>query len=141
MPTTDDQIVVAKDDIIMEGYLVKQSRYMKDWRRRYVVLTKQYLCTFKEEDDRSILTEALPLHLCSSVSPAWDDTGDDHSFRVDTPGRVFYLLADTHADKDWWMGGISCQMMSPAMMHIEDHADRMIDRDLCQDLVLIYAGI
>ena len=39
---------VTKENIVKEGWLFKQSRYMKQWKRRYVVLTKENLLTFKD---------------------------------------------------------------------------------------------
>lgn len=114
------EIVVHKDDIIKEGWLVKQSKHMKDWRRRYVVLTPQYLCTFKTQGDYRNPTEALRLRECSTVKSADEDTGKDNSFRVDTPGRVFYLIADTSSEKEAWIGNIGRQMVRPTVLTEQD---------------------
>merc|ERR1719378_1785701 len=111
---------INANDIIKEGWLVKQSKHLKDWRRRYVVLTPQYLCTFKNQGDYRNPTEALRLRECSTVKSADEDTGKENSFRVDTPGRVFYLIADTAADKETWIGHIGRAMVRPTVL-TEEH--------------------
>mmetsp|Transcript_32384 Transcript_32384/g.69019 ORF Transcript_32384/g.69019 Transcript_32384/m.69019 type:complete len:119 (+) Transcript_32384:67-423(+) len=105
------EIIVHRDDVIKEGWLVKQSKFMKDWRRRRIVLTPQYICSFKEEGDLRNPTEAIRLRECSTVKSAEEDTGKENSFRVDTPDRVFYLIADSAAEKESWIGNIGRQMV------------------------------
>ena len=39
-----------RDGIIKEGWLRKQSKFLKDWRRRWFVLTSQCLCSYKSSD-------------------------------------------------------------------------------------------
>merc|ERR1719238_379619 len=114
------QVVIHRDDIIKEGWMVKQSRIMKDWRRRWFVLTPQYLCSFKTQGDYRNPTEAIRLRECQTVKSADDDTGKENSFRVDTPTRVFYLIADSPSEKESWIGSIGRQMVRPSVM-TENH--------------------
>jgi len=105
------EIVVHRDDIIKEGWLVKQSKHMKEWRKRWVVLTPQYICAFKKEGDLRNPTEAIRLRECSTVKSADDETGKENSFRVDSPQRSFYLIADAAAAKEGWVGAIGKAMV------------------------------
>ena len=50
------------------------------------------------------------------MKSADDDTGKENSFRVDTPGRVFHLIADSVSDKEAWIGRIGRQMVRPTVM-------------------------
>ncbi|CAE6917523.1 PH1 [Symbiodinium sp. CCMP2592] len=109
------EIVIHRDDIIKEGFLVKQSKHMKEWRRRWFVLTPQYLCSFKSQGEYRNPTEHIRLAECSTVKSADEDTGKENSFRVDTPARVFYLIADSSSDKESWIGHIGRQMVRPAV--------------------------
>ena len=52
-------ITISSDDIIKEGYLFKQSRYLKKWRNRWVVLKPDYLYTFKVKGVYSNPTEQI----------------------------------------------------------------------------------
>ncbi|CAE8693880.1 unnamed protein product [Polarella glacialis] len=114
------EIVIHRDDIIKEGSLVKQSKHLKEWRSRWFVLTPQYLCSFKAQGDYRNPTEVIRLRECSTVKSADEDTGKENSFRVDSPGRIFYLIAQTTADKESWIGHIGRQMVRPTMMMTEE---------------------
>lgn len=110
------EIIVHRHDIIKEGWLVKQSKHLKEWRRRWFVLTPQYLCSFKSQGEYRNPTEAIRLRECSTVKSADEDTGKDNSFRVDTPTRVFYLIADSAQEKESWIGHIGRQMVRPSVL-------------------------
>mmetsp|Transcript_98576 Transcript_98576/g.274274 ORF Transcript_98576/g.274274 Transcript_98576/m.274274 type:complete len:122 (-) Transcript_98576:129-494(-) len=116
------EIIVHPDDIIKEGFLVKQSKFMKEWRRRCFVLTPQYLCSFRNQGDYRNPTEFIRLRECSTVKSADEDTGKENSFRVDTPERVFYLIADSAAEKEAWIGHIGKQMVRSTVLIQEQQA-------------------
>lgn len=62
-------IVVNRSEVVKEGWLLKQSRYLKDWRRRWIILTPTYICSFRSPDTTyQQPTEALRLADCSTVS-------------------------------------------------------------------------
>jgi len=110
------EIIVHRHDIIKEGWLVKQSKHVKQWRRRWLVLTPQYLCSFRTQGETRNATEAIRIRECSSVLSADGDTGKENSFRVDTPGRVFYLISEGATDKESWIGIIGRQMVRPTVL-------------------------
>lgn len=110
------EIVIHRDDVVKEGFLVKQSKHLKDWRRRWFVLTPQYLCSFKSQGEYRNPTEHIRLRDCSTVKSADEDTGKENSFRVDSPARVFYVIADSSAEKEAWIGHIGRMMVRPTVM-------------------------
>eukprot|EP00928_Gymnodinium_smaydae_P067208 TRINITY_DN50150_c0_g1_i1.p2 TRINITY_DN50150_c0_g1~~TRINITY_DN50150_c0_g1_i1.p2 ORF type:complete len:122 (+),score=26.99 TRINITY_DN50150_c0_g1_i1:74-439(+) len=111
------EIIIHPHDIVKEGWLTKQSKLLKEWRRRWVVLTQQYVCTFKNQGgDYRNPTEVIRLRECSTVKSADEDTGRENAFRVDTPNRIFYLIADSSAEKEAWIGHIGRQMVRPTVM-------------------------
>ena len=63
----DDEIEkYKKDQIILEGWLEKQSRYLGSWRKRWVVIyrddkDKIQMCTFKEKEKYQSPTEIITL--------------------------------------------------------------------------------
>merc|ERR1712137_1079498 len=114
------EIIIHRDDIVKEGWLVKQSKFMKEWRRRWVVLTRDYLCSFKQQGEYRNPSEAIRLRECSTVKSAEEETGKENSFRVDTPGRVFHLIADNATEKEAWIGNIGRQMVRPTVMQDND---------------------
>merc|ERR1711920_98875 len=80
------EIIIHRDDIVKEGWLVKQSKHSKEWRRRWCVLTPQYLFTFKQQGELRIR-----LRECSTVKSVEEKTGNQNSFRVVIPGREFHF--------------------------------------------------
>ena len=98
---------MESSEFIYKGFLFKQSRYMKKWRRRFVVLSKTHLATFENENVNESPTDILIIKHCHGVKSADDETKKPHSFRVDYSGTLFYFYADTHEEKDKWIGLIS----------------------------------
>ena len=72
---------VKKSDILKEGFLEKQSRYMKSWRKRYAVLMKTHLLTYKDNSgDYSSPTEIIPINNCCTVKSADDELNIKNTF-------------------------------------------------------------
>eukprot|EP00921_Rhytidocystis_pertsovi_P017087 GHVQ01026869.1.p1 GENE.GHVQ01026869.1~~GHVQ01026869.1.p1 ORF type:complete len:144 (-),score=17.47 GHVQ01026869.1:500-931(-) len=112
-------ITIKRCDIVKEGWLCKQSKYLQHWRRRWFVLTSECLCSFKHQTsftNNSKPTEVLRLRECSTVKSADEDVHKTNAFRVDTPSRVFFLLADSNAEKESWIGHIGRQMVRPTVI-------------------------
>lgn len=67
--------------IVKEGFLDKQSRFWKTWRRypdlifsRWFVLTPQTLMTFKERKVYNSPTETIPLKTITSIKSSDEET-------------------------------------------------------------------
>lgn len=72
---------------------MKQSRFLKDWRRRWVVLTPQYLCSYRSpETTTQPPTEALRLSDCNTVG--WSRLREMHGYFAETGflGSIEQLL-------------------------------------------------
>jgi hypothetical protein len=105
-----ESIVVSQGEIRKHGFLLKESKVLKTWRKRYLVLTSERLCSFKRCEDKEGAdlrnpTESVLLCNCTSVQPA-DVPGIDHCFSVNTPDRILLLSARSFREKSEWMGAI-----------------------------------
>jgi hypothetical protein len=98
---------IKLDDIKQAGWLVKESRDFKILRRRWCVLTSEYLCSFKVEGDHRRATEVLRLDECTSVTSADSDTGQENSLHVATEERTFFFIADSASEKEAWITAIT----------------------------------
>ena len=96
-----------KDDVLRKGWLFKQSRYLKKWKRRFTVLTKTHLATYGSEDTSGSPTEVLLIKRCNAVRSAEDETLKPNSFRVEHEGVAYFFYADTLAEKDGWVNFLS----------------------------------
>ena len=94
-PTLDEHgiPIVKPEDVIKEGYLFKQSRYLKDWRkyavpltflRRWFVLTKTHILSYKDEKIYKNPTEVVPMNTCCTVKSVEEEINKPNAF-VSTP--------------------------------------------------------
>mmetsp|Transcript_99703 Transcript_99703/g.157815 ORF Transcript_99703/g.157815 Transcript_99703/m.157815 type:complete len:221 (+) Transcript_99703:54-716(+) len=108
----DSEVAAIQDRIVQEGFLFKESKLLKVWRRRWCVLTPESLCTFKVKDsgpssewDYRRPTEEIKLSECESVMSA-DEPGIENSLYVITRKRTFFLVARSADEKEAWMKAI-----------------------------------
>ena len=92
---------------ILEGHLHKQSRFLRQWRRRFCMLTETHMLTFADKNYIDSPTEALLLQNCMGVKSADDETSKLNSFRIDYQGSIFYFFCESKGEKDKWIGTIS----------------------------------
>merc|ERR1719469_544941 len=74
---------IRPEDIVKQGVLFKQSRYWKEWRERYCVLTKTHLLSFKEKVTNGNYdnpTEVIPMTSCQTVKSSEDETNKPDTF-------------------------------------------------------------
>jgi len=92
-----------------EGYLFKQSRHLKQWRKRWFVLDDNKLYSFKDKENTANIkeaTETIDLKVFSSVKSSEDYTGKANSFDVYSPDFVFSMAAETESEKEDWIRAI-----------------------------------
>ena len=77
--------LVKKDNIVKQGYLQKRSRYLSQWKKRFVVLTKDHLLTFANNTNLTQPTEVIKMEICCTVKSSDDETNKQNSFvRIST---------------------------------------------------------
>ncbi|CAG9331022.1 unnamed protein product [Blepharisma stoltei] len=109
MENTDEETF---DVIIKEGWINKRSRFLKIWRRRWLVLTPHFLITFKRQQaylDKP--TEKIKIECCSTMKSAEEETKKVFTFRINFLDRVFFFSAQDANDKETWIESIRGAMM------------------------------
>merc|ERR1719427_2404836 len=107
-----------------EGYLYKQSRHLKQWRRRWFILDDNKLYSFKDKDDSKNATEIIDLKIFSSVKSSEDFTGKANSFDVYSPDFVFSMAAESEGEKEDWIRAIGrAIVMSHSSGKFKDEAE------------------
>lgn len=87
-----------------EGWLTKQSVWLKDWRRRYFVLKGSKL--FFAKSTYSEPHGMIDLKSCISVKSAEIKVGKKNSLEVSSADTTFFMYADTEKEKDEWIGAV-----------------------------------
>jgi hypothetical protein len=87
-----------------EGWLTKQSAWLKDWRRRYFLLkgSKLYFSKSPSQSPHGI----IDLSQCMTVKSAELKAGKKHAIEVSTLETTFFMYADSEKEKDDWIGAI-----------------------------------
>lgn len=98
MAPPQEEVKINTFNIYREGWVWKQSRYLKTWRQRWGVLTRTHLYTYKIEQEYLLkgpgnYTECIEAGDIMKVQSAKDDIGVDHSFVVCTKSNkeTFYF--------------------------------------------------
>jgi len=104
--STDAAAPVVIKNPSKEGWLEKQSRIFKRWRRRWFVLQDCTLYSFKKERVYDQPTEIIDLRVFSSVKSSEDYTHRAHSFDVYSTDMVFSMVAPAENDKEDWIRAI-----------------------------------
>mmetsp|Transcript_890 Transcript_890/g.1950 ORF Transcript_890/g.1950 Transcript_890/m.1950 type:complete len:141 (+) Transcript_890:119-541(+) len=87
-----------------EGWLTKQSVWLKDWRRRYFILKGSKL--FFAKSETTTPHGMIDLSACMTVKSAELKAGKRNAIEVSTADTTFFMYADTEKEKDEWIGAI-----------------------------------
>jgi hypothetical protein len=122
-----DHLQDDNDDVCIKkkGFLSKESKLIKSWRRRWFILKSDCLCAFKSDDVLNQKpTEQISLSACSSVR-ALVGTGKDYILEVETPARTFLLGASSEFERDAWVEAIQDCCLS---LFVDDGCRRRLSR-------------
>ena len=86
--------------IIKTGKLLKCSKYLGNWKMRYVVLTDKYLLTYVENNLNSECTMDLELSEC--FGPKYITIEDNLTFCFIADGKKYLFRAKDEKERDDW---------------------------------------
>jgi len=104
-----------------EGWLTKQSAWLKDWRRRYFILKGKSLFFCKSE--YSAPHGMIDLASCTTVKSADMKARKKNSFEISTPDTTFLLYADTEKEKDDWIGSVGRAIVRCSNTYTREYDD------------------
>mmetsp|Transcript_19619 Transcript_19619/g.27499 ORF Transcript_19619/g.27499 Transcript_19619/m.27499 type:complete len:127 (+) Transcript_19619:23-403(+) len=112
-----------------EGWLEKQSRHLKRWKKRWFVLQDSTLYSFKKEKSYDAPTEIIDLRVFSSVKSSEDYTNRTHSFDVYSIDMVFSMVAASENEKEDWIRAIGRAIVISRTKVWEDDDDKDEDEN------------
>merc|ERR1719399_2551817 len=98
--------MLQQDEIRKQGWVYKESALLRQFRKRWLVLTPERLYTFKKERVYDTPTEEVDLRQCGTVKSADDMTNRPFSFTVQIPERNFFFIADSDHERNEWVAAI-----------------------------------
>jgi hypothetical protein len=87
-----------------EGWLTKQSMWLKDWRRRYFILSGSKL--FFAKNPYSAPHGMIDLGTATTVKSADIKSRKKYSFEISTHDMTYLMYADNEKEKDDWIGSV-----------------------------------
>mmetsp|Transcript_20012 Transcript_20012/g.27875 ORF Transcript_20012/g.27875 Transcript_20012/m.27875 type:complete len:380 (-) Transcript_20012:209-1348(-) len=93
----------------LEGWVEKQSRYLRSWRHRWLVLRYPKLFTFKERQVYSSPTEEIDLNGCTLIAnPSWTSSLGPFGFELLTTSHVLFAFrTPTPHARDQWVSSLA----------------------------------
>lgn len=117
-PEGDDAVSplpVDPQQILLQGYLMKCGTHMKNWHKRYFILTPETLKYGKNhmstKNMRSVqvtqILDALETTASKSVTPASPPAGaKEYMFKIITPKKSFMLCAPSEEEEIKWLSAV-----------------------------------
>ena len=89
--------VIDENDIIKEGFIYKESRFLKKWKQRWLVITNTHALTFenKRADDNPTEVVKLKTRLENFEKVPESEIKVKHAFRLVKPNRSLIFQAES----------------------------------------------
>eukprot|EP00933_Yihiella_yeosuensis_P039526 TRINITY_DN3358_c0_g2_i6.p1 TRINITY_DN3358_c0_g2~~TRINITY_DN3358_c0_g2_i6.p1 ORF type:complete len:483 (+),score=121.45 TRINITY_DN3358_c0_g2_i6:336-1784(+) len=99
---------------ILEGWVWKRSRFLKRWRRRWLVLMPNKLMTFatRPVGGKMLPTEQVDAGSVLNIYSADGEVLQARAFGVVTRKRTYYMVCDDEVQKRNWMKEIASSLQS-----------------------------
>lgn len=112
----------VRDNKVKEGSLIKRSRHLKEWKERWMVLTKTHLYSFSGKGQYKNPTEIIPLREVETIKSYYKDQyNKPFILRVESPDVNLHMSAKNNEEKWAWMTAI--EKMIERIVHPEVKAD------------------
>eukprot|EP00696_Hemimastix_kukwesjijk_P004909 gnl/Hemi2/16278_TR5413_c0_g1_i1.p1 gnl/Hemi2/16278_TR5413_c0_g1~~gnl/Hemi2/16278_TR5413_c0_g1_i1.p1 ORF type:complete len:122 (+),score=26.63 gnl/Hemi2/16278_TR5413_c0_g1_i1:74-439(+) len=106
-----------------DGFLTKQSMYLKQWRRRRFILKGNQLFVFKPTARVSNTQpphDVIDLSQARGVKGAEEKCSKANSFQLTTPQATYYMYADSEQEKQEWISALGRVIVHNSRMFIPD---------------------
>ena len=94
--------VYQNEKIIKKGYLFKKSKYLGNWKKRYIVLTENFIFAYVNDRPNSECT--MNLTLSDSYGPKYLklENNNDYGFSFSNEGTIYCFKSDNKEETDSW---------------------------------------
>ena len=117
----DTKIIYPITEITLSGYLTKQSDWLKDWRRRYFILTPNNQLFFCK-NEYCAPHGRIDLSTCTTVKSADVKSRKKFSFEISTHDKMYLMYADSEKEKDDWIGAVGKSIVRSSRTFLDkDH--------------------
>ena len=94
---------LQNEKIIKTGFLIKKSKYLGNWNRRYIVLTDNYILSFINDQPGAECTMNLLLRDTFGPKHMKLETKDEFGFCFCNEGKIYcFKTKNAEEEKEWF---------------------------------------
>ena len=97
---------LQNEKIIKKGFLYKKSKYLGNWKKRYIILTEHYI--FAYTDDKPGADCTMNLALAESYGPKHlqMDTKEEFGFSFCNDAKIYCFKTNNLEEKNEWFNAL-----------------------------------
>lgn len=120
------------------GFLMKQSKYLKFWNKRFIVLTNKNIYSFQGDKNESLCTMNIKLSNCSSVDIVESNNsfvtnifGKKFTFLIKEKNRNYYFRAASIEERHEWVRVIRLALLNAKILNfgIDEREEFLTDNN------------
>ena len=126
MDTEEDEKKQADDEVVIsievkkEGYLDKQSLYLKKFRKRFIVLRENHLFCY-ENDKKTKITEFIKLSLFEMAKLSEKGLAEFELKPKNKKGKIIVFAAESRDKAEEWVNHLNCSIKAVNMTRSMDN--------------------
>ena len=92
---------IQNEKIVKKGFLYKKSKYLGNWKKRYIVLTENYIFAYVDDHPQAECT--MNLTLADSYGPKHLQLGNNEfGFSFENEGHIYCFKSSHQEEKNSW---------------------------------------
>ncbi|KAJ1429319.1 hypothetical protein B484DRAFT_449461 [Ochromonadaceae sp. CCMP2298] len=101
-----------------EGVMLKKSKWMGEWRKRYLILKGTKI--FFAKDEESAPHGMMDLVDCVSVKSAENKAKKRYALEIELKSESFVMVAGSEREKDGWISRVSRAIVGASSIYLQD---------------------
>ena len=98
--------IYQNEKIVKKGYLYKKSKYLGNWKKRFIVLTENFIFAYVDDQLNSECT--MNLTLSDSYGPKNLELGNnEYGFSFSNEGTIYCFKSNNLEEKNSWFNTLS----------------------------------
>jgi len=113
-----------KTVIIKSGYLCKRSKYLKIWKKRFIILTNKNIFSFTSDEKTADCTMNLEMSNCKRVENSDKNfSSKSNTFCIVCTDRNYYFQSHSESDRNEWITLIKKAVSNPGVIDEQAELD------------------
>ena len=94
--------IYQNEKIVKKGYLSKKSKYLGNWKKRYIVLTENYIFAYVDHHPNSECTMNLTISDCYGPKHLQLENNNEYGFSFSNEGNIYCFKSDNQEEVNSW---------------------------------------